>query len=332
MTSNNDQNTANNNQNNDKRKPLTPTIGEAVKEALETGKEVVMAGPTEAGDTTGVKDDDALHSSEMNQGNREPNKGFALTPDNDDGSKITINVKDPSQDSPLVEDKIIVNPEDAKENPEEATIATVTTVPAAEGVDVEVQTELDVPLEDKDKDVESELKVKVHSPTVSREVPISPQQQQQQTMQSASLGENELMSSRFNNQDIHELQHENLDKGKGNAQMPTGETESSSPHSQSIDEVQKQSFQVAKDIANNYRDFQRQLTNSFQSMFVPYLGNTNLVWDSQAYLGRVLGAYSRMAMIYTENAMALNRLARDIAFANIEAFTNLIHNSKGKPE
>src|SRR5215211_814589 len=107
MTSNNDQNTAtNNSQNNNKRKSLTPTIGEAVKEAVETGKEVVMAGPTEAGDTTGVVDD-ALQSRELDQGNKGPDKGFALSPDNGDGSKININVKDPSQDSPTVEDKIV---------------------------------------------------------------------------------------------------------------------------------------------------------------------------------------------------------------------------------
>ena len=47
MTSNNDQYAVNNNQNNSKRKSLTPTIGEAVKEAIETGKEVVVAGPTD---------------------------------------------------------------------------------------------------------------------------------------------------------------------------------------------------------------------------------------------------------------------------------------------
>jgi hypothetical protein len=329
MTSNNDQNTINNNQSNNKRKSLTPTIGEAVKEAIETGKEVVMAGPTEAGDTTGVKDD-ALQPSELDQGNKGQDKGFALSPDNSDGSKININVTDPSQDSPLAEDKIIVKPEDAKENPEEATIATVTTVPADEGIDVEVQTELDVPLEDKDKDVESELKVKVHSPTVSKEVPLSPQQQQ--ISPSASVGENELTSSRFNNKEKQEHTLKNLDKDKENAQMPMGETESNSPHSQSTDEVQKQTFQVARDIANNYRDFQKQLITSFQSTFVPYFGNTNLVWDSQAYLGRLLGAYSRMAIIYTENTIALNRLASDITFANIEAFKNLIHNPKGKPE
>jgi hypothetical protein len=287
-----------------------------------------MAGPTEAGDTTGVIDD-ALQSSELNQGNKEPDKGFALSPDNRDGSKININVKDPSQDSPLVEDKLVLNSEDTKENPEEATVAAVTTVPAEEGIDVEVQTELDVPVDDKDKDVDSELKVRVHSPTVSKEVPLSPQQQQQ-ISQSASLGKNELISSRFDNKENQEHSPKSFDKD--NAQISAGETESNSPHSQSLDEVQKQTFQVTRDIANNYRDFQKQFINSFQSMFFPHFGNTSLVWDNQAYLGRMLGAYSRMAIIYTENVIALNRLASDITFANIEALKNLIYNTKGKSD
>lgn len=330
MTSNNDQNTTNNNQINNKRKSLTPTIGEAVKEAVETGKEVVMAGPTEAGDTTGVIDD-ALQSSELDQGNKGPDKGFALSTDNRDGSKININVKDPSQDSPLVEDKIVFNSEDIKENPEEATVAAVTTVPAEKGIDVEVQTELDVPLEDKDKDVESDLKVRVHSPTVSKEVPLS-LQQQQQISPSASFGENELISSRFDNKENQEHPHKNLDKDKDNTQISGGQTESNSPHSQSIDDVQKQTFQVTRDIANNYRDFQKQFINSFQSMFFPQFGNSSLNWDNQAYLVRMFGAYSRMAIIYTENVIALNRLASDITFANIEALKNLIYNTKGKSE
>jgi hypothetical protein len=330
MTSNNDQNTTNNNQTNNKRKSLTPTIGEAVKEAVETGKEVVMVGPTEAGDTTGVIDD-ALQSSELDQGNKGRDKGFALSPDNRDGSKININVKDPSQDLPLVEDKIVFNSEDIKENPEEATVAAVTTVPAEKGIDVEVQTELDVPLEDKDKDVESDLKVRVHSPTVSKEVPLS-LQQQQQISPSASFGENELISSRFDNKENQEHPHKNLDKDKDNAQISAGQTESNSPHSQSIDDVQKQTFQVTRDIANNYRDFQKQFINSFQSMFFPQFGKSGLIWDNQAYLGRMFGTYSRMAIIYTENVIALNRLASDITFANIETLKNLIYTTKGKSE
>ncbi len=337
MTSNNDQNTTNDNQNNNKRKPLTPTIGEAVKEAIETGKEVVVAGPTEAGDTTGAKDDDALQTSELEQGSKGPDKGIVLSLDDSDSSKIAINVKEPSKDSSLVEDKVIVDPEDVSES-KEASIAAVTTIPAEEGIEVEVQTELEVPVEDKDKDVESELKVKVHSPTVSKEVPVSPQQQQQQQQQqqispSTSSAENEPMSTSINNLENQGHSDKNLGKNNDNVQINADRaTGLTPPHSQSIEDVQEQTLQVNRDIANNYRVYQKQLIDSFQSMFVPYFGKSNLVWDNQAYLGRLMEAYSRMGIIYTENAIALNRMVSDITFANIEAFTNFVYNSKEKPE
>jgi hypothetical protein len=329
MTSNNDQNTTNDNQNNNKRKSLTPTIGEAVKEAIETGKEVVIAGPTEAGDTTGVKDDDAPQTSGLEQGSKGPDKGIVLSPDDSDSSKIAINVKDPSQDSSLAEDKIIVDPVDVREN-EEASVAAVTTIPAEEGIEVEVQTELEVPVEDKDKDVESESKVKVHSPTVSKEVPLSPQQQQQQQIPpSTSPAEDEPMSTSINNLENQGHPDKDLGKNKDIVQIGTdGATGLTPPHSQTIEDAQEQTLQVTRDIANNYRIYQKQLINSFQSMFAPYFGNSNLMWDNQEYLGRLLEAYSRIGIIYTENAIALNRMVSDIAFANIEAFTTLFTTQK----
>ena len=333
MTSNNNQTTNDGNQNDNKRKSLTPTIGEAVKEAVDTGKEVVMEGPTEAGDTTGIKDD-TFKTNGLERGNKGENKGSVLSLDDGGVSKTAKNVKDTSdqsKDSTLVGDAIIVNPVDVKEN-EEATIAAVTMVPAEGGIDVEVQTELEVPVEDKDKEVESELRVKVHSPTMSKEVPLSPQQQPPQISTSTLPGENELMSSSFSNQKNPEHSNRNLDGGKDNAQIETGKTGLTPPHSQSTDEAREQTFQLNREIANNYRALQKQLMNSFHSMFVPYFGNTNLVWGNQAYLSRLLGVYSRMAIIYTENAIALNRMAHDIAFANIDAFNNIIYNSKEKPE
>jgi hypothetical protein len=338
MTSNNDQNASDDNQNSNKRKSLTPTIGEAVKEAIETGKEVVMAGPTEAGDTTGAKDDDALQTSGLGQGSEGPDRGIVLSPDDSDSSKIAINVKDPSLDSSLVEDKVIVNPEGVKEN-EEASIAAVTTIPADEGIEVEVQTELEVPVEDKDKDVESELKVRVTSPTLSKEVPLSPQQQQQQEQQqeqrispSASSAENESASTSFNNRE-NQGPSDKYSKNKDDAEMNTDKaTGFTSPHSQSIEEVQEQTFQVSRDIVNNYKVYQKQLINSFQSMFAPYFGNSNFVWDNQAYLDRLSEIYSRIGIIYTENAIALNRMVSDVTFANIEAFKNFVYNSKERQE
>jgi hypothetical protein len=38
--------------------PIPTTIGEAVKEVIETGKEVVIEGPQTAGELTGVKESD----------------------------------------------------------------------------------------------------------------------------------------------------------------------------------------------------------------------------------------------------------------------------------
>ena len=333
MTGNHNQNTNDGNQNDNKRKSLTPTIGEAVKEAIDTGKEVVMEGPTEAGDTTGIKDD-TFKTNGLERGSKGENRGSVLSLDDGGISKTAKNVKDTSdqsKDSTLVGDGIIVNPVDVKEN-EEATIAAVTMVPAEGGIDVEVQTELEVPVEDKDKGVESESRVKVHSPTMSKEVPLSPQQQPPQISPSTLPGENELMSSSFNNQKNQEHSNRNLDEDRDNAQIETGKTGLTPPHSQSIDEAREQSFQLNREIANNYRALQKQFMNSFQSMFVPYFGNTNLVWGNQAYLSRLFGIYSRIAIIYTENAIALNRMARDIAFANIDAFNNIIYNSKEKPE
>jgi hypothetical protein len=334
MSGNYNQNTNDGNQNYNKRKSLTPTIGEAVKEAIDTGKEVVMEGPTEAGDTTGIKDD-TFETHGPERGSKGENKGGVLSLGDGGISKTAKNVKDPSdqsKDSTLDGDEIIVNPVDVKEN-EEATIAAVTMVPAEGGLDVEVQTELEVPVEDKDKGVESELRVRVHSPTMSKEVPLSPQQQQPPQISPSTLpGINESMSSSFNNQKNQEHSNRNLGEDGDNPQIETGKTGLTPPHSQSIDEAREQSAQLNREIANNYRALQKQFMNSFQSMFVPYFGNINLVWGNQAYLSRLFGIYSRISVICTENAIALNRMARDIAFANIDAFNNIIYNSKEKPE
>ena len=154
------------NQTNNKKKPLSPTIGDAVKEAVETKKEVIMEGPTEIGDTADIEKN-AFNSDKLVKADQEIGKGIDMSVDETIDSKIEINVKDPLAETPSNEDRIIINQENS-----EATIATITTIPAEDGVEVEVQTEVEVPVKDKDKDIESDLKVLVHSPNSSTEVPI----------------------------------------------------------------------------------------------------------------------------------------------------------------
>ena len=120
MSGNYNQNTNDGNQNDNKRKSLTPTIGEAVKEAIDTGKEVVVEGPTEAGDTTGIKDD-AFKTNGLERGSKGENKGGVLSLGDGGISETAKNVKDTSdqsKDSTLGGDEIIVNPVDVKENEE----------------------------------------------------------------------------------------------------------------------------------------------------------------------------------------------------------------------
>ena len=154
-----------NNQIDDKKRVSPPTIGEAVKEALETGQEVIMQGPSDTEELDDIKDI-ISNSAQLNELDKEMDKGIALSVDQTDASKLEISVNDTPED-PLIEDKIIVNPDK-----EEAKVETVTTIPADEGIDIEVKTEVDVPIENKNKNVESDLKVLVHSPDLTTEIPV----------------------------------------------------------------------------------------------------------------------------------------------------------------
>ena len=158
-------NNTNKNENNSLEPPIT-TIGEAVKEAVETGKEVVVAGPQTAGELTGViedqQDENIPNLSKENLSDKTNLNN--ITKDN---SKLEVNVtKSPSEISSLPkEEKIILNPKES-ENGEEATLKTVTTIPT-EGVNVEAETELIVPLKENEENIEAETDVQVNPMTTT---------------------------------------------------------------------------------------------------------------------------------------------------------------------
>jgi hypothetical protein len=144
--------------------PIPTTIGEAVKEVIETGKEVVIEGPQTAGELTGVKEG-ALEEKNIDHApkQRQNDKTELLDVRND--SKLEIDVIESTNETRFLskEEKIIVNPKESKTD-REATITTVTTIPT-EGVNVEAQTEFTVPLKDKEENIEVETDVKVNPTT-----------------------------------------------------------------------------------------------------------------------------------------------------------------------
>lgn len=336
---NNDSKSNDNNQSNNKKKALTPTIGEAVKEAMETGKEVIAEGPTDAGDITGINADDLLNTNENEKINKEIVNGIVMSPDNEDDSKIAIEVKDTSEEeeeeeeTSSIEDKIIINPESSGEVTE-ASVATVTTIPAEEGIEVEVQTEVEVPVEDKDKDVESDLKLKVKSPTSSTEVPLTDEQTSNSHLPPESYLEKEKTKNRPDNPLTQRQLSNNdllMEDAGDSANKSMGIKMTDIPkYPNTNEESQKRAFKSTKDAFDDYVKFQNQTINSFQGAFVPILDTANNMFlTSQTFWGRVLEIYSSTSTIYTENTVALGKMINEIATANVSAFKSLFSIPKG---
>jgi hypothetical protein len=146
--------------------PTITTIGEAVKEAIETGDEVVVEGTRTAGELIGIRenqqDENILNTSKGNLNDK--NNLNNITKDN---SKLEVNVINSPNETPSLskEEKVILDPKESK-NAKEATMTTVTTIPTEE-VNVEAETEFTVPLKDKEENIETETNIQANPMTAT---------------------------------------------------------------------------------------------------------------------------------------------------------------------
>lgn len=148
--------------------PIPTTIGEAVKEVIDTGKELVIQGPQTAGELSGIKESEVEEENTRTIPKQDEKDKTALTEVPND-SKLEIEAIETPNDTSLLskEEKIIVNPKES--GADEATLTTVTTIPT-EDVNVEAKTEFTVPLKDKEENIEVETDVKVNPTTTTSSV------------------------------------------------------------------------------------------------------------------------------------------------------------------
>ena len=91
-------------------------------------------------------------------------------------------------------------------------------------------------------------------------------------------------------------------------------------------DTQEQTSQATKALAENYLEFQNQVINSFQSVFMPYLENVQRqFWNNQVFFRSIPEMYSRLISNYAESAIAFSKMWNDIAFANARPFRNAIN-------
>lgn len=148
--------------------PIPTTIGEAVKEVIDTGKELVIQGPQTAGELSGIKESEVEEENTRTIPKQDEKDKTILTEVRNDSTLEIEAIETPNDTSLLSkEEKIIVNPKESEAD--EATLTTVTTIPT-EDVNVEAKTEFTVPLKDKEENIEVETDVKVNPTTTTSSV------------------------------------------------------------------------------------------------------------------------------------------------------------------
>ena len=121
-----------------------------------------------------------------------------------------------------------------------------------------------------------------------------------------------------------------LQETKDNIRKTTDEARSQIPrYTQAVNDYQEQTIQAAREIADNYLDSQREIINSFQSVWSPQIENANRVfWSNWISPRHMTETYARIVSSIANNTIAATRLVNNTIFANMEAFKTSIQQAK----
>jgi hypothetical protein len=121
-----------------------------------------------------------------------------------------------------------------------------------------------------------------------------------------------------------------FDESKKNIDENIREARNQIPrYTESVNQVQEQTLQATKDIAESYLDYQRQTIDSFQSISTQYMYDVHSQFlNSQDYFRSIPEMYSKLVSNYAENTIAMSRIFNDMAFSNIDVFKNVVDNTK----
>jgi len=100
-------------------------------------------------------------------------------------------------------------------------------------------------------------------------------------------------------------------------------------YTETVNQLQEQTLQATKNIAESYLEYQKQTIDSLQSISTPCLYNVNSqLLNNQEYFRRIPEIYSKIVNNFAENTISMSRIFNDMAFSNIELFKNVVDNTK----
>jgi hypothetical protein len=121
-----------------------------------------------------------------------------------------------------------------------------------------------------------------------------------------------------------------LDETKSTVKKTTDEAVKEIPrYTKAVNEYQQETIQATKDIADSFLDSQKEVINSMQSLWVPYIENVQnsylSYWNSPQ---RFTENYARAVSNITDSTIAATRLANNELFASMDAWKNSMQHAR----
>ena len=99
-------------------------------------------------------------------------------------------------------------------------------------------------------------------------------------------------------------------------------------YTKAINECQEQSIEATRELADNFITSQKEIINSYQSVWAPYMENYSRNVSTLLSPGRVSEVYTNTARSYADNLFVVTRLANNVIFGCAEAYKTSLQQAK----
>src|SRR5919112_3512505 len=122
-----------------------------------------------------------------------------------------------------------------------------------------------------------------------------------------------------------------LDETKDNIRHTTREaTKEISQYTQRLGDIQEQTIQTTREIADNYIESQKEIISIYQSVWTPFVENANSrFWNYWSISPKgIAETYGTVVSSFADNVIAATRLTNNAVSANMELFSTALQQTK----
>jgi hypothetical protein len=101
-------------------------------------------------------------------------------------------------------------------------------------------------------------------------------------------------------------------------------------YTQRLGDIQEQTIQTTREIADNYIESQKEIISIYQSVWTPFVENANSrFWNYWSISPKEMAeTYGTVVSSFADNVIAATRLTNNAVFANMELFSTALQRTK----